>query len=532
MEHFAASHQYRKPAVASSDGVAVAQSRDVAAIGARILARGGNAVDAAVSMSLALGVIEPWMSGLGGGGFAILRDGGTGALLCVDFGMISPRKLDLDDYKLTKAKSAGGLFGWPGVVEDRNMKGPYSIAVPGLVAGLALAHRSYGALPWPTVVAPAVDLAEEGLPIDWYSALSILVEARELAEYDAARELYLAGGMPPRPLSDGSLPRIKLESLAQTLKLLAEPSGPANFYHGELSRLLVADLEAAGCKISTRDLDSYKAQFVRPLEIHYRDAQIFVPAGLTAGPTLASVLGRWSKAFAPLAGQNEPNAKHYRIYARELNKAYRERLSKMGAGDSQKSPSSTSHFCVIDRRGNAVSWTQTLLSRFGSKIISPSTGILMNNGIMWFDPRPGKPNSIAPGKVPLSNMCPAVALSPRLGMLALGASGGRKIMPAVAQVLSFMIDFGQDIDAAIHQPRIDSSAAGVTLVDRRLGDPILSEVAKSVDAEMVDLMPYPAHFANPSAAQLDSGRRRFAVADPASPWSGAVAVEDVSIMEI
>src|SRR5262245_23601099 len=129
MEHFAASHEYRKTAIASSEGVAVAQSRDVAAIGARILAKGGNAVDAAVSMSLGLGVVEPWMSGLGGGGFAILRDGGSGALLCVDFGMISPKNLEPEDYKLTKAKNAGGLFGWPGVVEDRNMKGPYSIAV-------------------------------------------------------------------------------------------------------------------------------------------------------------------------------------------------------------------------------------------------------------------------------------------------------------------------------------------------------------------------------------------------------------------
>src|SRR5262245_40109558 len=159
----------------------------------------------------------------------------------------------------------------------------------------------------------------------------------------------------------------------------------------------------------------------------------------------------------------------------------------MGASDSETRPSCTSHSCVADKDGNVVARTQTLLSRFGSFVLSPATGVLMNNGIMWFDPVPGKPNSIRPGARPLSNMCPTVALSPRLGALAIGASGGRKIMPSVAQILSFMVDFGMDLDAAFHCPRIDVSGDSIALVDRRLGKPVADEIGMSIRSQLTDL---------------------------------------------
>jgi len=199
----------------------------------------------------------------------------------------------------------------------------------------------------------------------------------------------------------------------------------------------------------------------------------------------------------------------------------------MGANDSETRPSCTSHFCVADRYGNVVAWTQTLLSRFGSFVLSPSTGILMNNGMMWFDPVPGKPNSIRPGARPLSNMCPTVALSPRLGALAIGASGGRKIMPAVAQILSFLVDFGMDLDGAFHCPRIEVSGSEVALIDRRLGQGVADAIGKSVKAELTDLAPYPAQFANPSATQVAPDGSRVGATDLASPWSGAVAQSDL-----
>src|SRR5690348_13094657 len=185
---------YSKPAARSRDGLAAAQSRDAAAAGARILAQGGHAVDAAVAVSFALGTVEPWMSGLGGGGFATLWDAEKRTVRCLDYGMIAPQGIDPADYPLTGGPTAEGFFGWPGVLEDRNILGPHSIAVPGLVSGLALAHRTYGRLPWADLVQPAIALAERGLSLDWYGALSLLVEARGLERFEATRALYLPGG--------------------------------------------------------------------------------------------------------------------------------------------------------------------------------------------------------------------------------------------------------------------------------------------------------------------------------------------------
>jgi gamma-glutamyltranspeptidase/glutathione hydrolase len=147
---------------------------------------------------------------------------------------------------------------------------------------------------------------------------------------------------------------------------------------------------------------------------------------------------------------------------------------------------------------------------------------------MWFDPVPGKPNSMRGGAKPLSNMCPTVALSDRLGAVGIGASGGRKIMPSVAQILSFMVDFGMDLDAAFHTPRIDVSGSGVALVDRRLGDETLRGIAGAMSASFTDLGPLPAQFANPSAVQAAPEHKYRGAADLASAWSGAVSETDLT----
>ncbi len=511
---------YRKPAVESAGGVVAAQSRDAAAAGARILAAGGHAVDAAIATSLALGAVEPWMSGLGGGGFATLWDATRQEIRCLDYGMVAPAALDPADYPLTGAPTEEGFFGWPGVVDDRNIMGPYSIAIPGLVAGLGLVHKTYGRLPWSELAQPAIALAERGLTLDWYGALSILVESKLLARFDETSKTYLPGGRVPAPFEEGVASFLKLGRLRETLRQLAT-DGPDKFYAGEIGRALIKDLSAMGCRLSQDDLTRYQARFLDPVEIAYRDARIFAPSGLTAGPTLARVLDGLSKNLP--AAKDAPRAEHYRAYATELDRAYRDRLANMGEQKKEPRETCTSHFNVVDKEGNVVAWTQTLLSRFGSFVMSPATGILMNNGVMWFDPVPGKPNSIRGGAKPLSNMCPTVALSDRLGAVGIGASGGRKIMPAVAQILSFLVDFGLDLDGAIHTPRIDVSGSGVALVDRRLGNETLNGIAGAMTAEFTDLSPYPAQFANPSAVQATADRRFRGAADLASAWSGAVS---------
>jgi gamma-glutamyltranspeptidase/glutathione hydrolase len=523
--------QYRKPMIRAGKGAIASQSLLAAKAGAEILIAGGNAMDAAVATSFALGAVEPWMSGLGGGGYMMVYSAKEDRVSCIDYGMVAPQSLDPADYPIVAAKSESGFFGWPMVREDRNLKGPYSIAVPGLVAGLKLAHDKFGSAEWSKLFGPARYLAERGLPVDWYGALGILVEARELAEFAETRAVYLKDGLTPAPNSDGStkfMPICRVENgvnhLSRTLQRLAEKDGAESFYRGDLAQSLVRDLKAAGSKITAADLAAYRARLVEPLVIPYRDATVFAAPGLTAGPTLQEVLADWSKSVTP--GAKGPQPGDYAAFGAALDQAYKARLKGMGAqSETPAKPACTSHFCVVDGQGNVVSLTQTLLSRFGSKVLLPETGILMNNGIMWFDPEPGKPNSLAPGKRPLSNMCPVIAQSPKFGRVALGASGGRKIMPAVAQLLSYLIDFGMDLETAFHTPRIDATGEGYILMDDRIATAAEPQLSRVAPVKNVELLPYPALFANPSAAQtLPDGGGLRAMTDVASPWSGAAGV--------
>jgi gamma-glutamyltranspeptidase/glutathione hydrolase len=171
-----------------------------------------------------------------------------------------------------------------------------------------------------------------------------------------------------------------------------------------------------------------------------------------------------------------------------------------------------------------VALTQTLLSRFGSKVVLPETGILMNNGILWFDPRPGRPNSIAPGRRPLANMCPVVVRRDGAPWFALGASGGRRIMPAVAQILSFLVDYGMTLEEAFHQPRLDVSGEGRAILDQRLSAEVERTVAALMPVLREPTSVYPVQFACPSAVLREPATGlNHGMGEIASPWAGAVA---------
>ncbi|GIK98657.1 MAG: gamma-glutamyltransferase [Alphaproteobacteria bacterium] len=527
-KHRLQTFELRKPVVASAGGIVASQSLDAARAGVEILQAGGNAVDAAVATGLALAAVEPWMSGLGGGGYMMVYTEADDRVRAVDFGMIAPAMLDPADYPLAEGTDSG-LFGWPAVVDGRNLKGVLSVAVPGQVDGMRLALESFGRLSWREVVKPAIRLAEEGLPLDWYGSLSIAIAARELAEFAAARDVYLPGGLPPAPGSEGSPPRLRLGNLAATLRHLAE-AGPRDFYEGDLARSIAADMAAGGGRLSAGDLAAYRATLVDPLEIAHGDARIAAAPGLTAGPTLARTLALMEPGL-PAAARREgrPDGASYAAIAAALETAYAERLAGSGGdGEPPSRPSvapvasCTSHLSVVDRDGNMVALTQTLLSRFGSKVLLPGSGIMMNNGIMWFDPRPDRPNGIAPGRRPLSNMCPVIARMADGRRVALGASGGRRIMPAVAQLLSFLADFGMDLEAAFHCPRLDVSGGGSAVLDARLAPDVLAAVERVMPAAAAELAAYPVLFASPSATLRRDGRNE-GMADIASPWSGAAA---------
>src|SRR5262244_444862 len=198
-DHFSNRQEIRKPAVRSRGGIVAAQSRRAAEIGAEVLGSGGDCVDAVIATSFALGVLEPWMSGIGGGGAMVLYRAAEKRYHVIDFGMRSPAALRISDYPLSGKGILSDLFPWGHVQDDRNVHGPLSIAVPGVVDGMRVAHETYARLPWRDLIEPAVALAEQGLLIDWFAVHHIAGAAMDLNRYVASREAFLIDGMPPAP---------------------------------------------------------------------------------------------------------------------------------------------------------------------------------------------------------------------------------------------------------------------------------------------------------------------------------------------
>jgi gamma-glutamyltranspeptidase / glutathione hydrolase len=192
-------------------------------------------------------------------------------------------------------------------------------------------------------------------------------------------------------------------------------------------------------------------------------------------------------------------------------------------GEAEAMPTSTTHITAVDRDGGFAALTTTLLSSFGSRYVLPQTGIPMNNGIMWFDPRPGRPNSLGPGKRALTNMCPLVAAKGGRPWFGLGASGGRRILAAVVQLASFVVDFSMSPEKAAHHPRIDVSSADGIGIDPRLDPDIVARLLSEPGAALAEHTPFPARYACPNLVLRGADGRSEGVADTMSPWSAAVA---------
>lgn len=520
----------RKPAVAAGGGVVTSQHHLASDIGARVLAEGGNAVDAAVSAGLAIGALEPWMSGLGGGGYMLVHLAERRETWCVEFGMRASRALDPSAYPLAGGADSD-LFAWPAVLEERNVQGPLSIAVPGLVAGHALALERFGTRSWREALQPAIEQARAGMLVDWYATLKIASEARALARHPESARVYLPEGLPPSGVWGGPSPVLRLGRLADTLERLAH-AGPRDFYEGEIAASLVRDAGEAGCPLTAGDLRGYRAALHPSLARRYRDATVHGPPGLSAGPTLMHAL---SLIASPLAGvRGKPDGSAYVAYAEALRRAWEHRLATLGdAGEAPPTHSAcTTHLSVADGRGNAVALTQTLLSLFGSRVMLPRTGLMMNNGVMWFDPRPGRPNSIRPGRRPLSNMCPSIVERDDGAVFALGASGGRRILPAVFQMISFLVDYRLDLESVAHLPRIDASGGPEITADLALGHAVHARLAELGPVLVAPNTVSPVLYACPNLAARDPehGVSRGA-AYVHSPWAKASGATAASALD-
>ncbi len=477
--------------------------------GVEMLEAGGNAVDAAVAACLAVGVVEPGSSGIGGGGYMVAGIGGETDIFA--FQMQAPAAAAPPMFTLTGEPSAG-VFEWAAVEEDANLIGPLSVAIPGAVAGLALAIERRGSMPWREVIQPAIRLARDGFEMDWHDQYVIGADISRILPNAEAARIFLRDGAPPA--GDGVAPvAFRQPDLAGTLERLAE-AGPGDFYAGDVSRSIVTGLQALDAVLTADDLAQYRAAILAPQRSAYRDVAVCVPPFACAGPTTAATLNIYRHFDVAALGYESPEQLHAFICAARLARADRmaymadpakadvpwegmvsrtyglERSALIGTdspapefkpGDPWRYQSggggppsslpegpegSTTNLCAADADGNMVSLTNTVMAGFGSGVVPRGTGIVMNNGMMWFNPESGFANSVSPLAKPLNNMTPALVLSSDRPILAVGASGGRRITNAVCQIISNVIDHGMGIQAAIAAPRVDCSTAVTDIDDR------------------------------------------------------------------
>jgi gamma-glutamyltranspeptidase/glutathione hydrolase len=475
-------------------------------VGAAILARGGNAVDAAVATAFAMTVVEPFMSTVAGSGTMLVHLARRGETVALNFNGVAPLAAHESLYKIVGGAS-DGLFSWPRTEHAANEYGHRAVAVPGSLAGLALALERYGTMQWKDVLAPAIALARDGFETDWYLALNHAKSVEELVVFPATARTYLREGRwiyRPAGMQPGD--RSLYPDLARSLALIAR-DGPDAFYRGALGQALVDDMKANGGLIRREDLEAYRVIVEPALHGRYRDTDLAFSPGATGGATALEILNILGEFPSARVGWQTVEGLHLRVSA--IARGFRDRFEHLGDPAVVKAPwdrlvsrehareaaaeirrgkprptrparrtdDCTTHVSVIDRQRNMVSLTHTAVSLWGARVVVPGTGILLNNGMIWFDPEPGKPNSVGSGKRGLVNMVPVLGFKRGAPAFTAGAPGGRGIISALPQVVSNLVDLKASPQAAVEAPRVHAEG-GEVLVSTRVGDKALAELAR------------------------------------------------------
>ena len=470
-----------KPVIGTK-GMVVTDATIGSQVGRDMLAAGGNAIDAAVATALALAVVYPTAGNLGGGGFMVARV--DGKMHSLDFRESAPAAATRELYVGADGKPNGA-----------SREGYKATGVPGSVAGLFAAHKKLGTKTWREVIAPAIKLAEEGFVVDAELARSLMESEKRFKKYPASMALYYANGAPP---AAGST--FKNPDLAKVLKRIAE-KGPAGFYEGETAEAIAADMKENGGLITLADLKGYEAKWREPLTFSYRGHTVTsMPPPSSGGVTVAMIAHVVEGFELSKLGFQSPAELH--VVFESMRRAFAARNARLGDPDFVKNPMDellskqwadaqratiakdkatpstelgapstsggtgphTTHFSVVDEKGNAVALTTTLNWWYGFGAVVKGTGFVLNNEMDDFASVPGtangfglvqsEPNVIQPGKRMLSSMAPTiVTASDGHIVLVTGGAGGPTIINSVFQIMSNALDFGLSPVTAVNAPR-------------------------------------------------------------------------------
>jgi gamma-glutamyltranspeptidase/glutathione hydrolase len=463
-------------------GLVVSDSELASKAGMEILNRGGNAVDAAIATAFALSVVDQASSGLGGGGFMVIYDAKARRAHALDFRETAPEGVHKELYMKD---------GKP--VPSASVTGPLAVAVPSEVAGLMQAFKQFGTLPLPVLMAPAIRLASEGFPLDIALRYAIDRGQATMKKFPDLARIFMPKDTVP---AEGDI--IRQAELAETLKAIAA-QGADVFYQGWIAEAIVDAVKKEGGVLSPEDFKNYKPVWREPLIGTYRDRTVItMPPPSSGGIALVqmlNVLGSY-----PLKALTHNSATYLHLLTEVMKHAFADRAQYLGDPDFVKAPipmlaskeyaawvrgrisaaktyppkyygmvnfkgeqGGTTHFSVIDHLGNAVACTQTVNTRFGSKILVPKTGIVLNNEIDDFAIHAtgnvygligNEANSLQPKKRPLSSMAPTVILRGDRPEIVVGAAGGPRIISATLQVILNVIDFHMPVKDAVAAPRI------------------------------------------------------------------------------
>jgi gamma-glutamyltranspeptidase / glutathione hydrolase len=477
----------RKAPAHGTGGMAVTAHPLASAAAAMMMSVGGNAVDAAVAAGVAVTVVEPMMSTILGNSYILVRMA-SGETMALDCYGCAPRAAYAGMWELAQDGKGGQT-----VKDNRRAEGYQSPLVGGALKGMEEAHRRYGRLPWADVLAPAIRYAVGGFRASQFYVHAAELFAARFTKYPASAAQFLKGGEVPRV---GDL--IRREEYAGTLRLVAR-QGAGVLYGGEVGRLIADDMARNDGLMTLADLTDYQVRERSPLQGSYREHTLTVlPPSCSGGAHVIQMLNIMEGFDIGALGFGTPKTLHVLLEAARIafadrgrymgdpdlidiplewliSKAYAaERRSgidleralpqppgeapgrygaREGAFSGQKESPHTTHLTVADAEGNIVTTTQTANTLWGSAVTVPGTGLLLNNGMVTLDPRPGRANSVAGGKRGLSTTCPTIISRQGRPWVALGTPGGNRIIPAIVQAISNLIDHGMTLQEAVEAPR-------------------------------------------------------------------------------